>query len=61
MSERKDRPNPWLCPIIAAAVATWRVAKKIPYRRRFPKIGNNKPCPCGSGLKWKECHGPQFK
>lgn len=22
-----------------------------------PKIGRNSPCPCGSGLKYKKCHG----
>ena len=21
------------------------------------KVGRNKPCPCGSGLKYKRCHG----
>ena len=21
------------------------------------KIGRNEPCPCGSGLKYKRCHG----
>jgi len=21
------------------------------------KIGRNAPCPCGSGLKFKKCHG----
>ncbi len=21
------------------------------------KIGRNEPCPCGSGMKWKKCHG----
>ena len=23
----------------------------------FPKVGRNDPCPCGSGLKYKNCHG----
>jgi len=23
----------------------------------FPKTGRNKPCPCGSGKKYKKCHG----
>ncbi len=23
----------------------------------FPKVGRNDPCPCGSGLKYKKCHG----
>ena len=22
-----------------------------------PKIGRNDPCPCGSGKKYKNCHG----
>jgi preprotein translocase subunit SecA len=28
-----------------------------PVRREGPKIGRNDPCPCGSGLKFKKCHG----
>jgi preprotein translocase subunit SecA len=28
-----------------------------PVRRDGPKIGRNDPCPCGSGLKFKKCHG----
>lgn len=23
----------------------------------FSKVGRNEPCPCGSGLKFKKCHG----
>jgi uncharacterized protein len=26
-------------------------------RRDEPKIGRNDPCPCGSGKKFKKCHG----
>lgn len=25
--------------------------------RRAKKIGRNEPCPCGSGIKYKKCHG----
>lgn len=25
--------------------------------REWPKVGRNDPCPCGSGRKWKACHG----
>jgi preprotein translocase subunit SecA len=28
-----------------------------PARREGPKIGRNDPCPCGSGQKFKKCHG----
>jgi len=23
----------------------------------LPKVGRNDPCPCGSGKKFKQCHG----
>jgi preprotein translocase subunit SecA len=26
-------------------------------RRSEPKVGRNDPCPCGSGKKYKQCHG----
>jgi preprotein translocase subunit SecA len=29
----------------------------VPYVREAPKIGRNDPCPCGSGKKYKKCHG----
>ncbi len=28
-----------------------------PVRREMPKVGRNDPCPCGSGKKFKNCHG----
>ena len=28
-----------------------------PIRNEGPKIGRNDPCPCGSGKKYKNCHG----
>ncbi len=28
-----------------------------PFRRFGQKIGRNDPCPCGSGRKYKQCHG----
>jgi uncharacterized protein len=33
--------------------------KNIPptVRRDAPKVGRNDPCPCGSGRKYKNCHG----
>jgi hypothetical protein len=27
------------------------------HRRNSPKVGRNDPCPCGSGKKYKKCHG----
>ena len=28
-----------------------------PIERQSPKVGRNDPCPCGSGKKYKHCHG----
>jgi preprotein translocase subunit SecA len=28
-----------------------------PAKRGEPKVGRNDPCPCGSGKKYKKCHG----
>jgi preprotein translocase subunit SecA len=33
------------------------VLPKVTVRREFPKVGRNDPCPCGSGKKYKNCHG----
>ena len=33
-----------------------RVVAPAPVRSG-PKIGRNDPCPCGSGPKFKKCHG----
>lgn len=30
---------------------------QAPVRRDAPKVGRNDPCPCGSGRKFKQCHG----
>ena len=32
-------------------------APGIPTTRTEPKVGRNDPCPCGSGQKYKKCHG----
>jgi preprotein translocase subunit SecA len=28
-----------------------------PFVRGARKVGRNEPCPCGSGKKYKQCHG----
>jgi preprotein translocase subunit SecA len=33
------------------------VKKVETVRRAEPKVGRNDPCPCGSGKKYKKCHG----
>lgn len=43
----------------AATVPEEEVNKKVGEEpvRRGPKVGRNDPCPCGSGKKYKQCHG----
>jgi preprotein translocase subunit SecA len=31
--------------------------KMKPIVNTIPKVGRNEPCPCGSGKKFKQCHG----
>ncbi|CAM2059640.1 protein translocation ATPase [Desulfovibrionales bacterium] len=33
------------------------IPKRQPTRREAPKVGRNDHCPCGSGKKYKKCHG----
>ncbi|PKM11300.1 MAG: preprotein translocase subunit SecA [Gammaproteobacteria bacterium HGW-Gammaproteobacteria-3] len=40
-----------------AAVAGEQVPAEQPYVRDGRKIGRNDVCPCGSGKKYKQCHG----
>lgn len=32
-------------------------ARQTPIRNEAPKTGRNESCPCGSGKKFKACHG----
>jgi preprotein translocase subunit SecA len=45
----------------AAAAPTTAVPvvppQKTPFMRPAQKVGRNDPCPCGSGEKYKQCHG----
>jgi preprotein translocase subunit SecA len=50
-------------PAIAAAPAAAapppgrEAAPPLPFVRGERKVGRNEPCPCGSGRKYKHCHG----
>jgi preprotein translocase subunit SecA len=41
----------------AAGRTQGEAAKPKPIVRDAPKVGRNDPCPCGSGKKYKKCHG----
>jgi preprotein translocase subunit SecA len=44
-------------PNQGAAPAGEEAGKAKPVVRDQPKVGRNDPCPCGSGKKYKKCHG----
>ena len=35
----------------------WKEALELEAITGGVKVGRNEPCPCGSGRKWKKCHG----
>ena len=39
------------------ANAVQNVTGTVQAQRAVPKVGRNAPCPCGSGKKYKHCHG----
>ena len=41
----------------AAAAGVSRKPKPQTFKRSEKKVGRNDPCPCGSGKKYKHCHG----
>ena len=48
--------------LVLAAVDLWDLTHRQRFhvqavRRDAPKVGRNDPCPCGSGKKFKQCHG----
>ncbi len=48
--------------LVRTVVALWMETEDQRYhvdtiRRSLPKVGRNEPCPCGSGRKYKACHG----
>ena len=51
---RAPAPSPSRRAGRAAPAATTSI-KQV--KRDEPKVGRNDPCPCGSGKKYKKCHG----
>ena len=41
----------------AQAMSPDEAALQAPFVREGRKVGRNEPCPCGSGKKYKHCHG----
>src|SRR2546426_1617238 len=51
------RPLTFTGPNQGAAAAGEEAGKVKTVVRNQPKVGRNDPCPCGSGKKYKKCHG----
>ena len=55
-----DAPAPPPPPAAAAGAPPAAAASNqpaTPFKRGERKVGRNEPCPCGSGRKYKQCHG----
>ncbi len=50
-----DRPMGQMASLLRRGRAPAEVMKR--HRRALPHVGRNDLCPCGSGLKYKKCHG----
>ena len=56
--DRRQTPAPQPTQLSSAVTeAEERAASTQPQRTGGKKVGRNQPCPCGSGKKYKLCHG----
>jgi preprotein translocase subunit SecA len=55
--EEADDPVAALAQMQRIAAGQGPTPSSPPPARAAPRIGRNDPCPCGSGLKFKKCHG----
>ncbi|HZV92942.1 MAG TPA: UPF0149 family protein [Caldimonas sp.] len=63
---RRERPlasiDAAVDEVVACVADLYDLTEPLRYRvetvrRAEPKVGRNDPCPCGSGRKFKQCHG----
>lgn len=57
-----DRPMKVMAELIRrerapAEVMLWLAREQANVEEKFARAGRNDPCPCGSGKKFKQCHG----
>ncbi len=55
--QHAEAPSATQAPGGQAAAAQPEAQQPMPFVRDDRKIGRNEPCPCGSGKKYKRCHG----
>lgn len=54
LPKQKDENLQYSAPSLAQGTNT--APERVP-ATRSPEVGRNEPCPCGSGKKYKKCHG----
>jgi len=57
LARQQDRRRRQQERLVMSGGGVARPATPKPARRDGTKIGRNDPCPCGSGKKYKKCHG----
>jgi len=57
LAQSKKRPRRMVESGGGSAAPAAAPEEPHPVRRESPKVGRNDPCPCGSGKKYKKCHG----
>ena len=63
LANQKKEENQQINPSMHSAIPGAQPSQMIsPNSKRQPittekKVGRNEPCPCGSGKKYKKCHG----
>jgi preprotein translocase subunit SecA len=55
--ERRQTPAPQPTQLSSAVTEAEERAAPQSQRETVKKVGRNQPCPCGSGKKYKLCHG----
>jgi preprotein translocase subunit SecA len=55
--EARRRPQPTQMVMSGGGAEPAKAKAPTPQRRDQAKVGRNDPCPCGSGKKFKKCHG----
>jgi preprotein translocase subunit SecA len=56
-AERREMPTAQPTQLSSAVTEAEERAATQPQRASVKKVGRNQPCPCGSGKKYKLCHG----
>ncbi len=56
-SARRAQAQHAAAPVMGGGGEPPPQAETQPFVRKERKIGRNEPCPCGSGKKYKQCHG----